>query len=47
MMLIEAKNPRFLREAAMAASTLPWRHTLVRDASVTRYGRALAERCVR
>jgi hypothetical protein len=47
MMLIEAKNPMFLREAAEAASTLPWRHLPVDDTSGVRNGRALAERCVR
>jgi hypothetical protein len=47
MMLIEAKNPMFLLEAAPAVSTLPWRHLPVDDTSEVRDGSALAERCVR
>ena len=47
MMLIEAKNPMFLREAAEAASRFPWRHLPLRDRSEVRDGLALAERCMR
>jgi hypothetical protein len=47
MMLIEAKNPMFLPEAAQAASAYPWRHLPVRSTSDVRFGGALAERCVR